>query len=192
MFNCIQGWSGTLGGTGNIEADPCFVEPGFWADANDPNIVVEPNDPNALWIDGDYHLKSFGWRWDTQRKVWTWDDVTSRCIDAGNPGSPLGEELLSIPVPYDPNNEWGQNLRINMGAYGGTAEASMPPYDWALLADLTNVGAVNFEDYTAQAIDWLESVSEQPGDLNRDDTVDIADIALLTEDWLKQTSWYVP
>ncbi len=153
---------------GNIDADPCFV------------------DPN----NGDYHLKSEGWRWDMQRKIWTWDDVTSRCIDAGNPGSSIGEELLS--VPRDPNNEWGENLRINMGAYGGTAEASMPPYVWALLADLTNDGTVNFEDYTAQAIDWLESVSEQPGDLNRNGTVDIADIALLTEDWLEQTSWYTP
>ena len=152
----------------NIFVDPCFVDP----------------------CSGDYHLKSEGWRWDTQRKVWTWDDVTSRCIDAGNLGSSVGEELLS--VPYDPNNEWGQNLRINMGAYGGTAEASMPPYNWALLADLTNDGTVNFEDYAAQAIDWLESESEQPSDLNRDGTVDIADLALLTEDWLEQTIWYVP
>ena len=126
------GWHGL----GNINEDPCFIEPGKLVDANNPNTVVEPDDPNAVWIDGDYHLKSRGWRWDTERQTWTWDDVTSRCIDAGNPGSSLGEELLSVPP--DPNNEWGENLRINMGAYGGTAEASMPPYDWSLLSDIYN------------------------------------------------------
>jgi parallel beta-helix repeat protein len=123
-FSNVEGGSD---GLGNIDKDPCFVLPGLWVDINDPNIILEPNDPNAVWLQGDYHLKSQGWRWDAQRKVWTWDDITSPCIDAGNPGSPLGEELLS--VPNDPNNEWGRNLRINMGAYGGTAEASMSPYD---------------------------------------------------------------
>jgi len=153
---------------GNIDADPCFV------------------DPN----NGDYHLKSEGWRWDVQRKVWTWDDVTSRCIDAGNPGTPLGEELLS--VPYDPNNDWGQNLRINMGAYGGTAEASMPPYDWTLLADLTNDGIVDLVDFGHLAKNWLISSSELPGDLDKNGTVDILDFALLAQDWFEDTSWHEP
>ena len=177
-------------GQGNIDADPCFVEPGYWVDANDPNIIVEPNDPNAVWVDGDYHLKSEGWRWDVQRKVWKWDDVTSRCIDAGNPGSPLGEELLS--VPDDPNNEWGQNLRINMGAYGGTAEASMPPYDWALLGDLTNDGKVDLNDLAAFVDYWLDSGECIPSDLNRNQFVDFVDFALLGQDWFLETSWYRP
>jgi hypothetical protein len=42
-YCCIQGWTGNFGGTGNIDADPCFVEPGYW-------------DPNEVWVDGDYHL----------------------------------------------------------------------------------------------------------------------------------------
>jgi parallel beta-helix repeat protein len=153
-------------GLGNIDADPCFVD----ADAND------------------YHLKSEGWSWDAKRSCWTYDDVTSRCIDAGNPGSPLGDELLA--VPRDPNNLWGQNLRIDMGAYGGTAQASMPPYDWALLADLTNDGLVDLADFAYQAADWLNSADQQPGDLNRDSLVDISDLALLVEDWLGQTIWH--
>jgi hypothetical protein len=37
-------------GPGNIDADPCFVEPGRWVDVNDPNTVAEPNDPNAVWV----------------------------------------------------------------------------------------------------------------------------------------------
>ncbi|MHC4647116.1 MAG: right-handed parallel beta-helix repeat-containing protein, partial [Planctomycetota bacterium] len=41
--------------------------------------------------------------------AWVRDHVTSDAIDAGNPGCPLLDE------PNDPNN-----LRINMGAFGGT------------------------------------------------------------------------
>jgi parallel beta-helix repeat protein len=178
-YSDIQGgWPGT----GNIDTDPCFVAPGYW-DANGT-----PGDTNDdFWVDGDYHLKSEGWRWDRDANQWTWDDVTSRCIDAGNPGSPLGDEPLTLAV--DPLNRWGKNLRIDMGAYGGTAEASMPPYGWALLADLTNDGVVNLEDFAVQAENWLENGSEQPGDLNRDGVVDINDLAMFGEDWLKQTSW---
>jgi parallel beta-helix repeat protein len=103
IYNCIEGGHTALG---NIDVDPCFVDPGYW-DANGT-----PGDANDdYWVEGDYHLKSEGWRWDQSRRVWTWDDVTSLCIDAGNPGSALGDELLS--VPDDPDNEWSENVRIN-------------------------------------------------------------------------------
>ena len=82
------------------------------------------------------------------------------------------------------------NIRINMGAYGGTAEASMPPYDWTLLADLTNDGTANLQDFAAQARDYLQTETEQPGDLNRDGTVGLLDVVLMTEDWLAQTTWH--
>lgn len=138
----------------------------------------------------DYHLMSQGWRWSEyliHDSHWTYDFVTSRCIDAGNPGSPLGDELLTIPD--DPNHDWGENLRVNMGAYGGTAEASIPPYDWALLGDLTNDGTVGWEDLEGQAGDWLTTANQQPGDLNRDGVVDMIDYAMLAEDWLQMTDW---
>ena len=180
-YSCIQGgWTGL----GNIDVDPLFVEPGYWADANDPNVAVEPNDPNAVWVNGDYHLKSEGWRWDANRKVWTWDDVTSPCIDAGNPGCALGDELLS--VPDDPNNEWGENLRINMGAYGGTAEASMALPGWALLADLTNDRIVDFNDLAVFVEYWLDSGQCIPGDLNRNESIDFTDFALMAFHWLEE------
>ncbi|MHC4206787.1 MAG: right-handed parallel beta-helix repeat-containing protein, partial [Planctomycetota bacterium] len=106
--NIQDGWSGE----GNIDIDPCFVNPGIWANVNDPNIVVEPNDPNAVWIDGDYHLKSQAGRWNPNSESWVIDDVNSPCIDAGDPNSPVDRE------PF-PNGDI-----INMGAYGGSAEAS--------------------------------------------------------------------
>ena len=62
-------------------------------------------------MEGDYHLKSQAARWDAARESWVIDDVTSSC-DAGDPNSPVGDEP-------EPNGG-----RVNMGAYGGTAEAS--------------------------------------------------------------------
>jgi len=176
-------------GIGNIDTDPCFVRLGYW--------VQKP----LKLIEGDYHLKSQGWSWNKDSESWTYDDVTSRCIDAGNPGEPLGDEPLT--VPRDPENIWGENIRINMGAYGGTKQASMaptpfalglPPPDieighWAILADLNNDGTVDVADVAGQVQDWLNNKAGQPGDLNRNGVVDMVDFALLAEDWLSMTAW---
>jgi predicted outer membrane repeat protein len=82
---------GGYAGTGNLDADPLFA------------------DPN----NGDFHLKSQAGRWDPTAKSWVQDDITSPCIDTGDPSSPVADE----PFP--------NGGRVNMGAYGGTAEASM-------------------------------------------------------------------
>ena len=100
-YNCIEGLDeredslrlvcGPYGsGTGNIGEDPLFV------------------DPN----NGDYHLRSQAGRWDSKTQKWVLDEVTSPCIDVGDPNSLIADE----PVP--------NNGAINMGAYGGTSEAS--------------------------------------------------------------------
>ncbi len=107
--NIQGGWSD---GEGNINANPCFIDTGYWANVIDPNLVAEPKDPNAVWIDGDYHLKSQAGRWDPESESWVYDSVTSPCIDAGDPNSPVGDEP-------EPNGGI-----TNMGTYGGTAEAS--------------------------------------------------------------------
>jgi hypothetical protein len=159
------GWAGL----GNIDADPYFVQAGY-------------RDSNGVWVEGDYHLKSEGWRWDADANQWTWDEVTSRCIDAGNPGMPLGDEPLTLPV--DPLNRFGRNVRIDMGHYGGTKEASMAPPGWAKLADLTNDGAVDFADLREFTNDWLGSDENLPGDLDRNGMVNMVDFALLAKEWL--------
>ena len=162
-------------GWGNIDVDPQFVRGGLW-------------DYDAVELaEGNYHLQSFGWRLSEYDSDWTYDFVTSRCIDAGNPGSPLADELMN--VPRDPDNNFGINLRVNMGAYGGTAQASMAPYNWALLGDLSNDGTVAHEDLIGQAEGWLTSASLHPGDLNRDGIVNMADFAAFARDWLQQTDW---
>ena len=102
-YSCLEG---DVPGQGNINVNPLFVDP----------------------ADGDYHLKSEGHRWNVETKTWGHDLITSQCIDAGDPTSPLGDEPMS--APRDPNNKFSLNLHINMGAYGGTYHASIPPLDW--------------------------------------------------------------
>jgi len=174
-------------GSINLYSDPCFVDPGRWVDANDPNMLVDPSDPNALWVDGDYHLKSQAWRWDLHSSRWTYDSVTSPCIDAGDPAAPLGEEPLTIPE--DPDNTHGRNLRINMGVYGGTAQASIPPHDWAIRADYSNDGTVNITDFACWSYGLPPGTLLSP-DLNRNGIADPDDLSILSEDWLKQTTWF--
>lgn len=94
-------------GAGNISVDPLFARAGYW----DPNGT--PADPNDdFWVEGDYHLKSQRGRWDPLSKNWVKDDVKSPCINAGDPKS-------SVDAEPQPNGG-----RIDMGAYGGTIEAS--------------------------------------------------------------------
>jgi hypothetical protein len=111
-YSDVQGgWPGE----GNINADPLFANP-IHLDLS-PTAITS-GDCLAY---GDYHLKSQGGRWtspssvesDPNSQSWVQDDVTSPCIDAGDLNSPIGDEP-------EPNGG-----RINMGAYGGTAEASM-------------------------------------------------------------------
>ena len=74
------------------------------------NICKDPNFADS--DNGDYHLKSQAGRWNPINEIWEIDDVTSPCIDTGDPDIPVGDE---------PEPNGGQ---INMGAYGGTIQAS--------------------------------------------------------------------
>ncbi|MBN2314078.1 MAG: right-handed parallel beta-helix repeat-containing protein [Sedimentisphaerales bacterium] len=73
----------------------------------------------------DYHLKSgidYG-RYDPDRDQWVTDWNTSPCIDAGDPLDMVDAEPLT------------NGSRINMGAYGGTAEASKGSGAWIYHVD---------------------------------------------------------
>lgn len=135
--------------TGNIDADPCFVKPGYWV--FDYNIPDHLN--NRFWVDGDYHLKSMAGRWEPNSESWVQDDVMSPCIDAGNPMSPIGLE----PFP--------NGGRINMGAYGGTAEASksyfgQPVCETIVAGDINGDCIVNFKDFALMAFHWLRDENQ--------------------------------
>ena len=77
-----------------------------------------------------------------------------------------------------------------MGAYGGTTEASLAPYQWALLADITNDGTVNLADIAIFVQRWLETEGNIPADFNRNNEVNLLDYSIFVSDWLTQTSWH--
>ncbi|MDH7599729.1 MAG: leucine-rich repeat domain-containing protein [Sedimentisphaerales bacterium] len=97
--------TGLWEGVGNLSADPLFARAGRWVEG----------EGGVIWEWGDYHLRSGGGRWDAEVGVWQVDEVTSPCIDAGDPGIGVGYEL-------EPNGG-----RVNLGAYGGTTQASRSP-----------------------------------------------------------------
>jgi len=135
-------------GDGNIDADPCFADPGYWRHVDDPNIQVAPTDPNAIWADGDYHLKSQAARWDPNSETWLMDDVTSPCIDAGDPMTPIG------PEPF-PNGGI-----VNIGAHAATPEASKsyfnaPPCESIVAGDVNGDCIVDFNDFRFIALHWM-------------------------------------
>jgi hypothetical protein len=107
--------AGGSAGLGNIDADPLFAAAGCWVNAGDPTLTAAPDDPDALWITGDYHLRSQAGRWDADTGSWMADAATSPAIDAGDPGYPVNAE----PLP--------NGAIINLGAYGGTIHASRSP-----------------------------------------------------------------
>ena len=114
-------------GTGNINIDPLF--------ANSNN--------------GDYHLKSQAGRYDPNTQTWVQDDVTSPCIDAGDPNSPIGYESF-------PNGGY-----INMGAYGGTKEAGKsyfgkPLCETIMAGDINGDCKVDETDLEILMMHWLE------------------------------------
>ena len=83
----------------------------------------------------------------------TMDEVTSSCIDAGDPASPIGLE----PFP--------NGGIINMGAYGGTEEASKsyfgkPPCETVIAGDINGDCEVNLIDFAFMAFHWLEERSK--------------------------------
>ncbi len=123
-------------GTGIIEDYPNFAVDGYW-DWGD-------------WIDGDYHLRSTVGRYDTASQTWVNDVADSPCIDAGGPLDDIGVE---------PNPNGGI---INIGAYGGTAEASKssavgvpicinPP-----VFDTNDDCKIDLIDFVNIATEWLD------------------------------------
>jgi len=135
-------YSDIQGGQGQIYIDGCGTV--NWGSGN---IDVDP-----LFADaggGDYHLQSQAGRWDPNSQSWVMDANTSVAIDAGDPASPIG---------YEPFPNGGV---INMGVYGGTAEASKSyfgttPCETIVAGDINGDCKVNFADFRLMSLHWLE------------------------------------
>jgi len=144
---------GLVWGAGNVDTDPCFA-------SFDPE-----GDPN-LW---ELHLKSCFGRWNPSGQVWVHDSNTSACIDAANPDSDWSGE------------PWPNGKRVNMGAYGGTGQASKN----GNRGDFNVSGSVDFEDFAEFSEKWrVDHTCIE--DLTNNGFVDFADLLLFTETWLWQ------
>ncbi len=132
-------------GEGNITGDPEFViSKGYW-DSNG----TRSDTSDDRWIEPDYHLKSQAGRWDSNGRTWIQDDVTSPCIDAGD---------FMIPIGLEPFPNGGC---VNMGVYGGTAEASKtyfggPVCETIVAGDINGDGEVDHADLEIMALHWTD------------------------------------
>ena len=100
---------------------------------------------------------------------WVSDAVTSPCIDTGDPNSDWG------------NEPWPNGKRINMGAYGGTNQASKN----GNTADFDISEAVNFVDFAALAGRWMDE-QKCIEDLTGNGIVSYSDLAIVADNWLWQ------
>ncbi len=107
ISNCIL-WNNTHGDLFGCRARYSCIERG---NEGEGNIYADPLFFNP--DNGDYHLRSGRGRYWPEHDVWVLDKITSPCINTGDPLSDYSNE----PMP--------NGGRINMGAFGGTAFASM-------------------------------------------------------------------
>ncbi|MHC4573093.1 MAG: C10 family peptidase [Planctomycetota bacterium] len=165
-------------GTGNINNDPLLANPGYWADINDPNVPVEPNDPNAVWIDGNYHLQ-----------------YDSPCIDVGdNTAVPAdtvdidGDANTIEPAPFDLDG----HPRFADGDCNDTEVVDMGAYEFAFahIGDFDDECDVDFDDFAVFALAWMTQ-DGQAGytpvcdiSVPADRYIDWHDLDVLTDHWL--------
>jgi hypothetical protein len=149
LTNCIL-WGDTLYEIVGAIITYSDVQGGF---SGTGNINADPcfADP----CNGDYHLQSQASRWDPTSESWVIDDVTSVAIDAGNMADPIGFE----PFP--------NGGVINMGAYGGTVEASKSyfgttPCETIVAGDINGDCKVDFKDLALMGKHWLEDREPSP------------------------------
>jgi hypothetical protein len=200
-------------GSGNIDTDPCFAsfdpngDPNLWdfhlqstdgrwnstfhrIDLNNDGIINlldfaglagvwmhggnQPEDlDNSGVVDSvDLGLFSQYFLANSERNGWISDASMSPCIDAGDPN-------------YDWTSEpWPNGKRINMGAYGGTNQASKN----GNLADFDVSGKVDFADFAALAGKWATHGGFIE-DLNSDGMIDYADVGIFAKNWLWRKEW---
>jgi len=153
-YSCVQGWTGQMGGAGNIDADPLFV------DSDGPD-----DDPDT-WDDNDYHLSA-----------------GSPCIDAGSNGAlpPDAADLNTNGdtdelIPFDLDG----NPRVIDGGWDLQAIVDMGAYEYQ--ADCNDNGVYDRDDIAAGTSDdcntngFADECELQGGDCNSNGVPDECDL----------------
>lgn len=107
ISNCIL-WNNTNGNLSGCRVRYSCLQEALMGENNidDDPLLADPDN-------GDYHLLSSNGRYWPKQDTWVFDEITSPCIDGGDP---------DVDAFAEPSPNGG---RINMGAYGGTSYASM-------------------------------------------------------------------
>jgi predicted outer membrane repeat protein len=184
LINCIawgnsanEGPQIAMEDDGTLSIDYSCLQGGEW-DVYAPDANVDWNDGNidadpcfADEAGGDLHLRSTAGRWDANTSGWVVDGSNSPCIDAGDPDSDWTAEL------------WPHGKCINMGAFGGTAQASMSQSEAGNVSDLDQSDAVDGVDLRLITDKWLYQQVLLSEDLNRDGLVNDWDFAIFADNW---------
>jgi len=123
---------------GNISADPCFVEPGYW----DPNGT--PADANDdYWLHGDYHIIQH----------------FSPCWDAGSDTEAPNDDIEGDPRPSFGSVDIGAD-EVSVYDYSGLLilTNSWLIEDPSSLVDVykDDDDIINFRDFAVIALDWSD------------------------------------
>jgi hypothetical protein len=142
-------------------------------------MAVEPNDPNALWLAGDYHLQA-----------------TSPCIDAADNAS-LPADVTDLDSDYDTDEALPFDLdyspRIIDGDCNSTDIVDMGAYEaaCACTGDFDGNCDVGLSDFAMMASAWFTGEGHPRYDpacdvaLPPNGFIDWRDLKVLTDHWLE-------
>jgi hypothetical protein len=108
------------------------------------------------------------------------DAAYSPCIDAGDPNTTWGCEL------------WPHGKLVNMGAYGGTTQASLSESDEGDIRDINNDNMVTLSDVSLLVDKWNSNIAPLKEDLNLDGKVNAKDLPFLNGNWQSDSNNIVP
>lgn len=149
-YSCVLGR--TYGG--NIDADPLFIDPGYWDDAGTPEDTSDD-----VWVPGDYRLQP-----------------ESPCINAGDPqwqADPGATDIAGQPRVL--------RGRVDMGAWEAPWPGDSEPDDDVDVDDLLRL-AERWLTEPQEPAAWY-TWPRFGLDFNVDGRVDLADLALLAAYW---------
>ena len=99
----------------NINTSPSFISPGYWGHRNQKSLLLSSDDPNAVWIHGNYHLQP-----------------SSLCINKGNPSASFG-----APFAMDLDGHLRiQDNRIDIGADETIPDTGDPMFECPVLKQI--------------------------------------------------------